>query len=57
MADMNGYKSGVVKAWGNWDWTLALCGEWSIWGYFNHDWKGKTWIWVNDEPNANCGQI
>ena len=54
---MNGYEQGIVKAWGNWNWAVAKCGEWSLWGYFNHHWTGRAWIWVNNQPNGNCGEI
>ena len=53
--DMNGATSGAVKAWGNWSWATAKCGGWSLRGYFNHHWKGKAWIWINNQPNGNCG--
>ena len=53
--DMNGVTSGAVKAWGNWSWATAKCGGWSLRGYFNHHWKGKAWIWINNQPNGNCG--
>ena len=52
---MNGVTSGAVKAWGNWSWATAKCGGWSLRGYFNHHWKGKAWIWINNQPNGNCG--
>jgi hypothetical protein len=57
LPDMNGFNSGIVKAWGNWQWALAECGAWSLWGYFNHHWRGKAWIWIRNQPNGNCGDI
>ena len=55
--DMNGFSSGSIKAWGDWSWAQAKCGEWSLWGYFNHHWNRRAWIWVNKQQNANCGEI
>jgi len=57
LEDMNGWKSESILAWSTWSWAQAKCGEWSLWGYFNHHWNGKVWIWVNNQPNGNCGEI
>ncbi len=57
MDDMNGFTSGKVQAWEKWNWANSKTGEWSLWGYFNHHWRGQAWIWVNNQPNGNCGQI
>lgn len=46
-----------IKAWKSWDWALTQCGEFSLWGYFNHHWRGNTWVWINNQPNGNCGNI
>jgi len=46
-----------IKAWREWDWALTVCGEWSLWGYFNHQWNGNAWVWVNNQPNGNCGNL
>ena len=44
-----------IKAWGLWDWNQAKRGQWNFWGYFNHRYRGRAWVWVNNQPNGNCG--
>jgi hypothetical protein len=44
-----------VKAWNLWDWSLAKQGAWNFWGFFNHHYRGRTWVWVDGQPNGNCG--
>ena len=45
-----------IKAWGFWDWNKAKRGGWNFWGYFNHHYRGRAWVWVKGQPNGNCGQ-
>ena len=42
------------KAWNRWSWAGAKQGAWNFWGYFNHHYRGRAWIWVNGQNNANC---
>ena len=44
-----------IKAWGLWNWSLAKQGQWNFWGYFNHRYRGRAWVWVKGQPNGNCG--
>lgn len=43
------------KTWGMWDWNKAKKGGWNMWGYFNHHYRGRAWVWVDNQPNGNCG--
>lgn len=43
------------KAFDFWDWSQATQGGWNFWGYFNHHYRGRAWVWVNGQPNGNCG--
>lgn len=45
------------KTWKFWSWAVAKCGGWSFWGYFNHRYNGRAWVWINNQPHANCGEI
>ena len=42
------------KSWWLWDWAKATRGGWNMWGYFNHHYRGRAWVWVNNQPNGNC---
>ena len=44
-----------TKTWSLWDWNQAKRGQWNFWGYFNHRYRGRAWVWVNGQPNGNCG--
>jgi hypothetical protein len=44
-----------VKAWNLWDWDAAKRGGWNLWGYFNHHYRGRAWVYVDGQPNGNCG--
>lgn len=46
-----------ADVWATWDWAQTNGGGWAHWGYFNHQYKGRTWTWINDQPNGNCGKI
>ena len=43
------------KDWGFWNWSLTKKGGWNFWGYFNHHYRGRAWVWVKGQPNGNCG--
>lgn len=43
------------KTWSLWDWAQTKRGGWNMWGYFNHRYRGRAWVWINNQPNANCG--
>lgn len=43
------------KAWSLWNWDQAQRGQWNFWGYFNHHYRGRAWVWVNGQPLGNCG--
>ena len=45
------------KTWRFWDWKLASCGGWAFWGYFNTNYNGRAWTWIDNQPHANCGVI
>jgi len=44
-----------ASAWNMWDWKAAKKGGWNFWGYFNHHYRGRAWVWINGQPNGNCG--
>ncbi len=44
-----------VTAWNTWDWSKAKAGGWNFWGYFNHHYRGRAWVWIDGQPNGNCG--
>jgi hypothetical protein len=43
------------KTWWLWDWGKTKKGGWNMWGYFNHHYRGRAWVWVDNQPNGNCG--
>lgn len=43
------------SAWGSWDWSKTKNGGWNFWGYFNHHYRGRAWVYVDGQPNGNCG--
>ena len=45
------------KTWKFWKLSESVCGAWSMWGYFNHNYQGRTWVWIDSQPNGNCGDI
>jgi hypothetical protein len=51
MPRMNGINLLIEKAW---DWTKARTGEFNLWGYFNHNYRGKAWVWTQTTPTGNC---
>ena len=51
MDQMNGPE---VKIEASWDWGQAKSGEFGMWGYFNHDHIGRSWVWTQYTPNGNC---
>lgn len=51
MKYMNGPDLKIEKAW---DWGQASSGEYNMWGIFNHDHIGRSWIWTQYTPNGNC---
>ncbi len=42
------------KTWKFWDWDQAICGGYGFWGFFNHKYQGRTWVWNNNNAKANC---
>ena len=44
-----------AKTWALWEWGQAKRGQWNFWGYFNHRYRGRAWVWVNGQPLGNCG--
>ena len=42
-----------IKAWNHWDWNKAKQGKWNFWGYFNHHYRGRAWVWASGQ-NGNC---
>lgn len=44
-----------IKAWNRWVWDEAKQGKWNFWGYFNHHYRGRAWVWINS-TSGNCGQ-
>jgi hypothetical protein len=44
-----------ISAWNEWDWKEAKRGGWNFWGYFNHHYRGRAWVWIKGQPNGNCG--
>lgn len=44
-----------LKAWSLWSWEQARRGQWNFWGYFNHHYRGRAWVWVHGQPLGNCG--
>ena len=51
MDNMNGPDLKIERSW---DWGKAKAGEYGLWGYFNHDHVGKSWIWTQYTPKGNC---
>ncbi len=47
----------TTKTWKFWDWKLAKCGGWSLWGYFNTNYNGRVWTWINSQARSNCGAV
>lgn len=45
-----------AKVWNMWKWSEAKHAKWNYWGYFNHHYRGRAWVWVNGATNGNCGQ-
>jgi len=43
------------KTWSMWDWGKTKVGGWNFWGYFNHHYRGRAWVWVDNQPSGNCG--
>ncbi len=43
------------KTWALWDWGKTQRGGWNMWGYFNHHYRGRAWVWIPNQPNGNCG--
>ena len=44
------------KVMNHWNWSLTKQGGWNFWGYFNHHYRGRAWVWVDNQPNGNCGR-
>ena len=44
------------KTWSMWSWGPTKRGGWNMWGYFNHRYRGRAWIWIKNQPNGNCGR-
>ena len=44
-----------IKAWSLWDWKKSKSGGWNFWGYFNHHYRGRAWVWIKGQPYGNCG--
>ena len=42
------------KTYNLWNWAEAKQGKWNYWGYFNHHYRGRAWIWIGLN-NGNCG--
>lgn len=42
------------KSWSLWDWSKASKGGWNMWGFFNHRYRGRAWVWVDNQTNGNC---
>jgi hypothetical protein len=51
MKNMNGPNLKIEKAW---SWEKADSGEFNLWGYFNHDYTGRAWVWTQTTPMGNC---
>jgi hypothetical protein len=51
MKNMNGPNLKIEKAW---NWTQAASGEYNLWGVFNHDHLGRSWVWTQTTPTGNC---
>lgn len=45
-----------ISAWVSWDWGKVKNGGWNFWGYFNHHYRGRAWVYVDGQPNGNCGR-
>ena len=43
------------KTWSLWDWASTKKGGWNMWGYFNHHYRGRAWVWIDNQPSGNCG--
>jgi hypothetical protein len=54
---MNWMNRRPIKAWRFWDWKLTQCGGWAFWGYFNTNYNGRVWTWIDSQPHSNCGAI
>ena len=44
------------KTWSMWNWNNTKKGGWNMWGYFNHRYRGRAWVWIDNQPNGNCAQ-
>ena len=44
------------KTWSFWDWNKTKKGGWNMWGYFNHRYRGRAWVWIDNQPHGNCGK-
>lgn len=44
-----------ISAWSQWNWGKAKRGGWNFLGYFNHHYRGRAWVYVDGQPNGNCG--
>ena len=42
------------KTWSFWDWNKAKKGGWNMWGFFNLHYRGRAWVWIDNQPNGNC---
>lgn len=54
MDQMNGAQLKIEKIW---NWTQAKSGEFNLWGYFNHNYQGRAWIWSSSTPYGNCAAM
>ena len=43
-----------IKAWNLWSWDQTKQGRWNMWGYFNHHYRGRAWVWARGQ-SGNCG--
>jgi hypothetical protein len=43
------------KSWAQWNWGQTKSGGWNFWGYFDTHYRGRAWVWIKNQPNANCG--
>jgi hypothetical protein len=51
---MTSMNSRPIKVWSFWKWEETLNGSENMWGYFNHHYRGRAWVWNSNEPDANC---
>lgn len=42
------------KTYNLWNWSEVKQGKWNYWGYFNHHYRGRAWVWI-DLNDGNCG--